>query len=285
MSVFVCSVGYHTNKTVLKDDETNPELSCIGGNVNEIKMEKCSVCGKEMEVLLQLHCPTNEIQNRRMYIFYCKADGHYQGITVSHEEVTHNKDSNESQQDKKDQNVDVGFSFMDDVDDSLLTQLVSKPEPKQKPKPKSKPKQKEKGNGKWVEWYDEYKEHNKETDPSDLELLKEYHDDEFSGEDVFEEGNDDPQWTKFIKSMNKNPSQIIRQGGNPLLISSQNIGKDECNEKCSKCGEPLSYELQILPSLVSVMRTIPDFSTLLVFSCDKCYGETIAKVVKLDPVD
>lgn len=85
----------------------------------------------------------------------------------------------------------------------------------------------------------------------------------------------DESFHKFLTVIGYNPGQILRYGrqsqSGPLLL--RPLSQSVCDLKCQYCGSQLSFEFQILPSLVSQMSVrglegVPvEFGTILVFTC------------------
>ena len=139
--------------------------------------------------------------------------------------------------------------------------------------------------GKWIEWYDEFKIV-KEFDESELEKLKEYRTEgEINEDDEFEDGTDDKHWDKYIESMNSNPKQIVRYGGKPLMINDSNIGKEMIDVVCPHCQNPLYYEMQVLSSIISLMKDIPEFGSLLIYTCEECVEFAEGYILVLNSTD
>lgn len=172
-----------------------------------------------------------------------------------------------------------GFGLMD-LDMTTLASMVTTSAPKKETKKKVT---KSAFLGRWIEWYEEYKTV-KEFDIKELSKIEEYKTDEINEEDEFE-SVDDKQWEKYIKSMNENPKQIVRYGGDPLLITDENCGKENVKMCCTKCGEEVLYEMQVLSSIISVMKDVPEFGSLLIFGCENCVDNVECHIVVLDPID
>ncbi|XP_013384996.1 programmed cell death protein 2-like [Lingula anatina] len=101
---------------------------------------------------------------------------------------------------------------------------------------------------------------------------------------------------KFKKRISLCPQQCIRYqwAGEPLYIS-QALGSSWKCPPCQSCGSPRVFELQLLPTLVNVLRigtnkeTSVEFGTVLVFTCKKaCWSNNDVAVqeavhVQADP--
>ncbi|BFU25228.1 programmed cell death protein 2 domain containing protein [Entamoeba histolytica HM-1:IMSS-B] len=265
---YVCSVGYYTNRGVSKVDEENVELSSYNGKCLNTKYPKCCECNQEMKPMLYLHCPIEEDQTRHMSIFYCPHHLCFRAFSSIQPKQEIIK--------KEEKTQDEGFSLID-IDDSTFASLIAS-----QPKKEVKKKKLENCCGKWIEWYEEYKTI-KEFNDSELEKIKEFKSvEEENSEDEFESVSD-PQWEKFITSMNENPKQIVRYGGEPLLINESNKKKQEEVHKCSICGNELLYEFEILPSIISLIKDIPEFGALLVYSCEHCFNGTESNIIIFEP--
>ena len=166
---------------------------------------------------------------------------------------------------------------------STLQTMVSSSSTKPKKETKKKV-SKQQFLGKWIEWYEEFKIV-KEFDEKELMKIEQYKTEGEINEDDEFENVDDKQWDKYIQSMNDNPKQIVRYGGDPLMITDSNVGKENISVKCKCCGQDVIYEMQILSSIVSVIKDVPDFGSLLVFGCDQCVDNVECHIVVLDPID
>ena len=245
-------MGYHTKKPVTVEDLDDVELSCCGGPWN--KQVPCPSCASPMRVLVNLHCPTDDAETRRVVVFFCPKEPVFRVHVVAPEAQ---------------QPVDTGLEFVDDVDAELLAELASAPAASPK-KPAAKT------GGKWIGWYDEVVEH--ADDVAGLQI-------EEGDDDEEEETVEDRQWFKLLKSMSRNPKQVVRYGGRPLLISDRNAERCGCAERCGKCNGALRFEFEVLSSVIFVMGgNVPEFGALLVFTCPSCC-DCEGCVVVLDGVD
>jgi len=88
---------------------------------------------------------------------------------------------------------------------------------------------------------------------------------------------------KMVEVIQRNPGQVLRYtrqcGVSPLLLQPIQETKIPC---CRYCGSSLTFELQLLPSLVSQLRVDEgevdgppvEFGTVLVYSClASCWGD------------
>jgi len=93
----------------------------------------------------------------------------------------------------------------------------------------------------------------------------------------------DESFHKFLTVIGYNPGQILRYGrksqSGPLLL--RPLSESVSNLKCQYCGSQLSFEFQILPSLVSQMSVkglegVPvEFGTVLVYTCQaSCWPDS-----------
>ncbi|XP_072926568.1 programmed cell death protein 2-like isoform X1 [Hemitrygon akajei] len=86
----------------------------------------------------------------------------------------------------------------------------------------------------------------------------------------------DTAFVKFLKQIASCPEQILRYSwnGQPLLISPHPVGKDWYIPTCENCGGRRVFEFQLMPALVSLLRSTDDkevsveFGTVLVFTCE-----------------
>ena len=107
--------------------------------------------------------------------------------------------------------------------------------------------------------------------------------------DVYEKSvpsHGDEYFHKFLSVIGQNPGQILRYdrmaGQGPLLLRPlRDSDREACLRGCEYCGGKLTFELQLLPSLVSQMSVkglegAPvEFGTVLVFTChNSCWSDS-----------
>ncbi|NXB97677.1 PDD2L protein, partial [Orthonyx spaldingii] len=130
-----------------------------------------------------------------------------------------------------------------------------------------------------------------DTDHAD-KLLKEYQQREgvdlqqmmsesFAGEDGNEkyEKSEVKSWDhtfhKFMKRISLCPEQILRYswGGQPLFITCPPANLDQAIPACTNCGSSRVFELQLMPTLVSVLQSDSglsvEFGTVIVYTCER----------------
>ncbi|RVE71467.1 hypothetical protein OJAV_G00052170 [Oryzias javanicus] len=87
------------------------------------------------------------------------------------------------------------------------------------------------------------------------------------GDDVF---------SRFMKTISWCPQQVLRycRGGRPLFISSPPPSMAQAVPRCSSCGGSRTFELQLMPALVSLLQRTEravgaelEFGTVLVYTC------------------
>ncbi|ELP90523.1 hypothetical protein EIN_018820 [Entamoeba invadens IP1] len=299
---YICTVGAFTKQGVKKSDEDDKELSSYSGRAVDIEAPLCDKCKKTMKTMLYLHCPTDVLQNRHVAVFYCPTHATYKAFSnpcKRFDSPQLDKQVEKIEKTKDEETSKVGFSFglgdsstqtttgfgfeMCDLDDKALHTLVisQTKTPSKKSTQKKDKQEKERVCGKWIEWYDEYSTKS-EFNENELEKLKTFKKevDDLGGEDSFEEV-EDKEWDVFTESMLNNPKQIIRYGGEPLIVNKCYKGLEISTTKCPHCGHLLNFEFQVLPSIISLMRDIPEFDSLFVFSCDHCERSSKSEVVVL----
>lgn len=98
----------------------------------------------------------------------------------------------------------------------------------------------------------------------------------------------DAVFCKFMKTILACPQQILRycRGGNPLFISEPPSNMVQLVPACSSCGEPRTFELQLMPALVSLLQggsvgAELEFGTVLVYTCtSSCWTSRSASAVE-----
>ncbi|KAK2842831.1 hypothetical protein Q5P01_013031 [Channa striata] len=83
-------------------------------------------------------------------------------------------------------------------------------------------------------------------------------------------------FSKFMKKISLCPQQILRycRGGTPLFISESPSNMAQVVSACSSCGGSRTFELQLMPALVSLLQRVSgsaevelEFGTVLVYTC------------------
>lgn len=87
----------------------------------------------------------------------------------------------------------------------------------------------------------------------------------------------DAVFSRFMKRISICPQQILRycRGGKPLFISEPPSNMAQVVSACGSCGGPRTFELQLMPALVSLLRREDgggaeaelEFGTVLVYTC------------------
>ncbi|XP_017292389.1 programmed cell death protein 2-like [Kryptolebias marmoratus] len=86
----------------------------------------------------------------------------------------------------------------------------------------------------------------------------------------------DAVFSRFMKTILVCPQQILRycRGGTPLFISKPPSNMARLVPSCSSCGASRTFELQLMPALVSLLQrkdggseTELEFGTVLVYTC------------------
>ncbi|XP_074014068.1 programmed cell death protein 2-like isoform X2 [Numenius arquata] len=85
----------------------------------------------------------------------------------------------------------------------------------------------------------------------------------------------DHTFHKFMKRISVCPEQILRYswGGQPLFITSPPADIDKGVPACAHCGSSRIFEFQLMPALVSLLRSDSDlsveFGTAVVYTCER----------------
>ncbi|XP_009566232.2 programmed cell death protein 2-like [Cuculus canorus] len=85
----------------------------------------------------------------------------------------------------------------------------------------------------------------------------------------------DHTFHKFMKRISMCPEQILRYSwnGQPLFITCPPANIDRGIPACSNCGSNRVFEFQLMPALVSMLRTDSDlsveFGTAIVYTCER----------------
>lgn len=91
----------------------------------------------------------------------------------------------------------------------------------------------------------------------------------------------DAAFSSFMKRISSCPQQILRycRGGPPLLLSEPPCSPAQMVPACGACGGSRTFELQLMPALVSLLQAADggggqvEFGTVLVYTCTKsCWG-------------
>ncbi|XP_051239467.1 programmed cell death protein 2-like [Dicentrarchus labrax] len=85
----------------------------------------------------------------------------------------------------------------------------------------------------------------------------------------------DATFSKFMKKISRCPQQILRycRGGKPLFISEPPSNMAHVVSACGSCGGSRTFELQLMPALVSLLQRSGggevelEFGTVLVYTC------------------
>lgn len=98
-----------------------------------------------------------------------------------------------------------------------------------------------------------------------------------AGEEKYEKTrvrHGDAVFSRFMKTISACPQQILRycRGGTPLFISEPPSNMAQLVPACTSCGGARTFELQLMPALVSLLQTRTssselEFGTVLVFTC------------------
>lgn len=91
----------------------------------------------------------------------------------------------------------------------------------------------------------------------------------------------DAAFSRFMKKISSCPQQILRycRGGRPLFLSEPPCSVAQMVSACGACGGSRTFELQLMPALVSLLQTAGggggqvEFGTVLVFTCTKSCWE------------
>lgn len=92
----------------------------------------------------------------------------------------------------------------------------------------------------------------------------------------------DAVFSRFMKTICVCPQQILRyhRGGKPLFISEPPSNTAQLIPPCASCSGPRTFELQLMPALVSLLQrkdggseTELEFGTVLVYTCtNSCWS-------------
>ncbi|KAJ0029264.1 hypothetical protein NQD34_004261 [Periophthalmus magnuspinnatus] len=112
-----------------------------------------------------------------------------------------------------------------------------------------------------------------------------------SGEEKYEKTkirHGDSVFARFMKRISVCSEQILRycRGGNPLFISEPPANMSQVVLPCSSCGGPRTFELQLMPALVSLLQGESsdmqlEFGTVLVYTCiNSCWRSDTNKAIE-----
>lgn len=100
----------------------------------------------------------------------------------------------------------------------------------------------------------------------------------------------DAIFLRFMKKISVCPEQVLRycRGGKPLFIAEPPANMSEVVSTCGSCGGPRTFELQLMPALVSFLQgkgnssgTQLEFGTVLVYTClNSCWTTSSDSVVE-----
>ncbi|CAN9498988.1 unnamed protein product [Ophioblennius macclurei] len=88
----------------------------------------------------------------------------------------------------------------------------------------------------------------------------------------------DQVFSGFMKLISRCPQQILRYSysGRPLFVTSPPPNLSQLTSSCSSCGAARTFELQLMPALVSLLRRMDcssdselEFGTVIVYTCSK----------------
>lgn len=91
----------------------------------------------------------------------------------------------------------------------------------------------------------------------------------------------DAVFSSFMKRISLCPEQVLRYSwsGSPLFICERPSNIHQMEPPCAQCGSPRVFEFQLMPALVSLLRStdlsselILEFGTVLVYTCkESCW--------------
>ncbi|TSK45836.1 Programmed cell death protein 2-like [Bagarius yarrelli] len=104
------------------------------------------------------------------------------------------------------------------------------------------------------------------------------------GEEAYEKSkakHGDAVFSAFMKRITSCPEQVLRYSwsGTPLFIMEPPSNVNETAPPCEHCGSPRVFEFQLMPALVSLLRSTRlttefsvEFGTVLIYTCrDSCW--------------
>lgn len=113
-----------------------------------------------------------------------------------------------------------------------------------------------------------------------------------SGEETYEKTgarHGDAIFSRFMKRISLCPQQILRycRGGRPLFISEPPSDVGRPVPACGSCGGARTFELQLMPALVGLLRRKDggeaelEFGTVLIYTCtSSCWTEESGSTVE-----
>ncbi|KAK7896211.1 hypothetical protein WMY93_021536 [Mugilogobius chulae] len=112
-----------------------------------------------------------------------------------------------------------------------------------------------------------------------------------SGEEKYEKTkvrHGDAVFARFMKKISVCSEQILRycRSGKPLFISEPPANMSQVVSACASCGGPRTFELQLMPALVSLLQGEGlemqiEFGTVLVYTClSSCWMSDTKKAVE-----
>ena len=112
------------------------------------------------------------------------------------------------------------------------------------------------------------------------------------GEETYEKTgarHGDAVFSRFMKRISPCPQQILRycRGGRPLFVSEPPSDAGRSVPACGSCGGPRTFELQLMPALVGLLRRKDggeaelEFGTVLVYTCtSSCWTQDSRSAVE-----
>uniref|UniRef100_A0A8D0GSW6 Programmed cell death 2 like n=1 Tax=Sphenodon punctatus TaxID=8508 RepID=A0A8D0GSW6_SPHPU len=99
--------------------------------------------------------------------------------------------------------------------------------------------------------------------------------------------NGDQAFHKFMKRISACPEQILRYSwsGQPLFISCPSSNMNRVAPACSNCGSNRVFEFQLMPALVSMLKSgdadlSVEFGTVMIYTCEKSCWQDIQHPVE-----
>jgi len=111
-----------------------------------------------------------------------------------------------------------------------------------------------------------------ELDASEVEFFDEWREKNYKSDDEFR---------KFQFVCKQNPTQVLRFGGAPLWFSN----KSKCDKvPCCACGSQRSFEFQIMPQLIALLKADVEYGVIVVYTCDaNCEGMYVDEFAHVQP--
>ena len=265
----------------------------------------CESCTVDRSFILQIYCPVDDSPlDRILYLFVCTNPAcKNRNIScfraVSPPVKTPSQDSQKPQQDKlfddqwtndeDDWGVEAENSQHEEEKEEILVEKLSNLDIKSNSAQNNFQKIFDQ---RFISVFDEPEKKKKPVKDEQMKDLSEFvtdselKDQTCTGEeyekDYSNAFNNNQTNYNFYKRISRFPSQIIRYdwSGEPLKFNDYCFSK--ILNKCQSCGSARTFELQLMPALVSVLsqlRTDPnfslDFGTVLVYSCsNNCFDNT-----------